>query len=925
MRLGATALTPVTGDGSIIAKNRVKLFDHYLCHRTRHFKKLHFTRAVHQTGQPLFRGGYSPTCTICALAMNQAVHPQHRFATHTEQVARTHDSEQTMSFTDGTPSGLTTIQTSIDPTARIGNYGNSDLGQFMSRPVRIHTFDWSIGSSFDFELDPWTLFFSDAQVLARLNNYALLRCTLKVKILLNSTPFHYGLGQMSYAPWEDYDQTSDGARTLTIVSQRPKVFLNPSTNEGAEMSLPFFHVENYIDVTTDVGFSEMGRCAFNSYGTLRHSNGGTGDISMTVMAWAEDVELCVPTTSGAMVAAQVLNAGFSAPTVVNQASEYQGNGVISTPATAVANAAGMLTSVPGIAPFAMATQLGASAIASIAKIFGFSRPAILEKTLFYKPKFCSSLAATDLPETVCKLTYDSKQEITIDPRTVGLVDKDEMSILSIAQRESFLATFDWDPTNSVDRLLFSSQVAPMLEPIVLGGTFFDPTAMSFASWPFKFWAGSIKFRFKFITSGFHHGRVRISYIPTGKAQNTNTAFNTVYTEVVDIGDNSDFSMTINWADPDVYKKVHWDMAGTHHVSGTTGQALEVDKVYDNGVITVRVLSALTAPSSNASIECNVFVSAGDDFELCEPVDDALEVMSYNSVSNQMAEGDDSTVTASDSIPVTEAGAYGQADTNHLFGHHSSVSDMKSQVFFGEKVVSFRTLLRRYNKYTSHMYGVASDHTTDTTFADRLNVPSYPIQRGFSLQSPHSTFAEHNVMYAHMTLLQYLAPAYVGYRGSLRSKFRDMSARVEHITASRGSRDSGTTRVPLMVPRVVGNVNGNPSTAAFSNESAGNALLSGGLAHPSKVQPILEVEWPFMSGKRFAFARGIHQSLGWTRDRSDENRKVIDVVYNSIADTAVNGVLEEFIAVGEDFTLFFFLNAPRRAIYIPPLPSATAGE
>lgn len=496
MKLGTTVPSPVSGYGRLIAKRQPAAVDHYMCHRTRHQKKLCSSRTVFSK-QPLFSGGYPPNRTTCALAMNQAVHTQYRFATNTtSQVARTHDSEQNMSFVDGTPSGLTTIASAMDPTASIGNYGNSDLAQFMARPVRIHAFDWSIGGSIDTELDPWTLFFSNPAVKARLNNYALMRCKLRVKILLNSTPFHYGLVQMSYNPWEGYDGTSDGARSLTIVSQRPKVFMNPSTNEGGEMVLPFFHLENYIDVTTDIGFSEMGRLHINSYDVLRHANAGTGDISMTVMAWAEDFELCVPTVSSAMI--------------VSQSGEYSGNGVISTPATAVANAAGLLKSIPGIAPFAMATELGASAIAGIAKIFGFSRPAILEKTLFYKPKFCSSLAATDMPETVSKLTVDSKQEITIDPRTVGLSDIDELSILSIAKRESYLTNFEWSPTHGVDRLLFTSQVAPMLEVKVAANSF-DPTALSFATWPFKYWSGSIKFRFKFVVSGFHHGRVRISY------------------------------------------------------------------------------------------------------------------------------------------------------------------------------------------------------------------------------------------------------------------------------------------------------------------------------------------------------------------------------------------------------------------------------
>jgi hypothetical protein len=144
------------------------------------------------------------------------------------------------------------------------------------------------------------------------------------------------------------------------------------------------------------------------------------------------------------------------------AKDEFGKGPISRTATAVAKAAGSLRSVPIIGPYMMPTEMIAKTTATIAAAFGYARPAIVEDIHMYTPRYLGDLASTARPDTVHSLSTEPKQSVTIDPRVVGVGSADEMTIESIACRESFVTTFPWADTATTDTQLFQIFVTPML-------------------------------------------------------------------------------------------------------------------------------------------------------------------------------------------------------------------------------------------------------------------------------------------------------------------------------------------------------------------------------------------------------------------------------------------------------------------------------
>jgi hypothetical protein len=224
---------------------------------------------------------------------------------------------------------------------------------------------------------------------------------------------------------------------------------------------------------------------------------------------------------------------------VPQAGDEYGKGIVSAPATAVARIASAFKNTPFIGKFATATEMGASAVSAIARLFGFTNVPVVSDAQPVKVLCFPNLSTVDVGYPTEKLTMDSKNELSIDPTVVGLSQDDELTISSIAMRESYLTTTTWATSNNVDDILFSSAVGPMLfdnDNATNAKLYMTPVCL--AAQMFNEWRGDIIFRFRFICSQYHKGRVRFSFDPSGYSgdnlTNDANSTNVVFTQIVDM-------------------------------------------------------------------------------------------------------------------------------------------------------------------------------------------------------------------------------------------------------------------------------------------------------------------------------------------------------------------------------------------------------
>lgn len=761
-----------------------------------------------------------------------------------------------------------------------------DLAKFLSRPVRIANFTWleadAVGTIRTFS--PWDLFFNDTRIKKKLDNFAFLQCDLKVKVMINASPFYYGSMIMNYLPLPNLTPStapSDAAfRYFIPISQRPHLWISPQHNEGGDMILPYFNFRNWLRLQNRQDFLDMGTLNFVNYTVLDSANGVSGaGVTVSVYAWAENVRISGPTLGLSM-----------------QSQDEYGEGVVSKPASAIANAASYLENVPIIGKFATVTRIGASAISSIASLFGFTNTPVISDTMPYRPSPYPPFASTDIGFPVEKLTADPKNELSIDPSLVGLDSKDELIISNLVGKESFLTQATWTTAIAADAILFTSVVTPSMFSV---STATNPALyMTPSCWVaqlFKAWRGDMIFRFKFICSQYHKGRVRISYDPAGTAAQNLTAdavsSTVVFTQIVDLNKDTDVEIRIPYQ-----QAISWLLTRTGELNtAVTPWSLAAspsyifDPGYHNGTIQVRVLNALTAPVATSSIRMQVFVRGAENLEFANPAEPPSYISPF-------------TVQSQD--------VYGEPQSSVVGAVRNPNSD-KYLVNWGESILSLRRLMRRTNLSSVWCQPVAI--TDDKYTVIRQRFTKWPPYYGYdpaglnSAKGLIATVTNFNYNFCQSTIYNWIAPAFVAQRGSMIWTFNvDSNHTVNSVKVIRTPQNTG-----VATNTITTFVGGTQSADARYFRLNTQAQASGSALTSQETQFGLSVLCPNYNPYRFQTTTPTNATNPSAVDASDQDNLVLEIsptTGNSPNDTQIMKIWK-YVSIGTDYNLHFFINVP----------------
>jgi len=850
-------------------------------------------------GTPLFRGVFSHKMSIYHIARNPVNDDEiiwiPNFTNNTEgfdnvtnnvSVASEIDRHQTVSFRDGAAQWISAIGNYFDNTRDVGMTDDVPLSAFFERPIKIATFQWdpAVLTKFYQTFNPWRLYFENSRIVNRINNYQLMRAKLKVKFVINGNSFYYGLLLADYAvrPAEDDVNiygTGSTLNTLMSATQRLHIYLDPTESQGGIMCLPFISELNNMNIPSGT-WSTQGDIHVRQMSALKHANGSVNPITISVYAWAEDVKLSIPTTQAAFgLVAQSGEFEF-------QSGEY-GSSPVSNIMSSVAEIAGKLVSVPSIAPFAKATQLIANGVGSTAKLFGFSRPLQIENNMIIKRTLLGPMTNCDRGDTATKLSVDSKQEVSIDPRIVGVSPTDELSIAYLASKESWFAQFPWTTIDAPNKLLFTCWVTPKVINRV--GDFHYTTSSAFACIPFRYWRGSIIYRFRIVASAYHRGRLLFVYAPNQQIGVGDTCVQ--YSKIVDLANERDFTMEIGWGNARGFLEVG-SIGQFAQIWSTT--AIGSSGVHMNGTLSVYTLNDLTTPSDsvNNDITVNVFMRCCDDFSVAVPTESIRTVTYLNDVAPQSGDLEfQSGEMEQESSPETNAPL--KEDIQECAAP-CLVMDNTYDVYFGEKITSMRTMLKRYMYFSSQVFGAFSGG------AATLEDFDFPVYRGVDTQGRHQTNTTAKANIVNTTLLNYLAPAFVGYRGSIRYKV--VAACPDNHSGGRLgiSRTNKAADYSLVLSGIRQN---NNNQFASDSISFRPTYFEGGEVTDLAVSPVLEVELPYYSNQRFTFTRRLKSFANTAYSRLGH---VIDI---SAPTTTGFTTIDKYVSVGEDFNLFLYQGQP----------------
>jgi len=811
---------------------------------------------------------------------------------------------QTTQFADGTPGSEYVVESTLGASTISGDAEELTLSQFFARPVLISSFEWTYDSAaFGIDINPWALYFSQPQVANRITNFARLRATLKIKILVTGNGFYYGRLMASYSPLPFTDELTLSRPVfeadMVEASQRPHIFIDPSTSEGGEMELPFFWPREALSIPGSE-WDQLGFLQFYDMAVLKHAGGSTAPVTVSVFAWSDNVELSIPTTKN--TSSLLPQSGTMKK---SGADDEYGKSIISKPASVLSNIAGRLVSAPVIGPYARATQIASGSIASLATLFGYSRPNSISNIPKNQLCYHMNYANTDAESLAYKLSLDIKQEVTVDTRVMGLAGHDEMSIKNIATRMTFLTNFDWLVNKQAGDVLFRSCVHPGMYNIIATEalTEYHLTAMANMQELFTFWRGTIKFRFQIVASAFHRGRLRITWDPLYAG--ASSPYNIAYNYVVDIAEERDFVIEVGWGSTA-------GMLRTYPISeqprpysfGTFSEPTDSpppgwNSAWSNGALRVDVLNPLTLPSDVvADISINVFVCAGDDIEFAAPTSSELRAFTpLRPQSGTEAISPDHNVQPEDNTPL-------KSDTVAVFATPPGDMERALQTYSGEVIVSLRTLLKRISMqsfYQAKAFNTVGMHRTSMT------LPTYPALPGYDPYATTTSAAGDLYTYTNLIPLQWVMLSFMGYRGSIRvAALRSGSNNGAHFLGrvdpdSGGFRNTGNTLATT------------PANLALNYTISTSKQCAGTAGNNPATGIVLEAEIPWQYNFRFLPCKRKDQ-LNPTPGPFQYHT----YDFYGLNSAAASGVSFGY-STGEDFQLGFYVGLPVMFLRVDPTP------
>jgi len=406
---------------------------------------------------------------------------------------------------------------------------------------------------------------------------------------------------------------------------------------------------------------------------------------------------------------------------------------------------------------------------------------------------------------------------------------------------------------------------------------------------FEYWRGDIIFRFYFIKSAYHRGRVIISFDPSGNSStnvlNTTATTTAVYTTVVDLEetDNVEFRVPYQQAlaylkcrSGDTFDPTNTPWLDTTFNSGAVGS-------YCNGYIAVRVLNELSAPVAVAPINVLTFVRGADNLEFANPLQPPKYCSYFIPQSQEVVEDIITYKTPSD-------------------------DPHRSRIYMGERVVSLRPYLRRYcNIGPIVMNGTAAggNITTYNYYFHKI-----PPAWGFDTAGEQTGTkivgtgnAPYN--YAMWTPLTWIANSFICYRGSVNWTFNLDAPNVSmaNVAASRWltAQNNGVSSLSSALTS---------NTPGFQYAVIGTSMVSGGTLTNQQTQSCVSLALPNITNYKFQSTNPSSYtsppSAGGAYDGSDTDVGVFSVQSSNLP---ANTLLHRYCGVGTDFNLHFFLNVP----------------
>jgi len=474
--------------------------------------------------------------------------------------------------------------------------------------------------------------------------------------------------------------------TLTEVTQLPRVEMDVNCDTEGSLVIPFLNVQGWSVVKVGSSYGDIGTVALMTYSPLVAPAGST-NCAYTLFAHYEKVEITMPTMPQSGRAYGKVRRNPGRPAEAEAASG--GLGPIQSAANKVGMVSKILSGIPLLASVAQPVSWASDIIGRAAGAFGWARPRNEGPTVYMSKQIMHRFTNVDAQDNSTKLALFDRNEVEDIPNFAG-GDVDELSLNYVAGISAFYTSFTWSTASAVGTQIWTESVTPRAftrNTSQAATVITHLTPIAFVASFFSLWRGTVRFTFKLVKTEFHSGRLLVAIVPydlgcVGAAPAVNLD-NTQYLHrtIIDVRNGNEFTVDVPYMAFAQYRATYGD-----------------DKY--SCIVQMLVLNPLVAPSGvSTSVNVLVEVSAADDFEWAGPAQPSGEpILQWTPQSGRI---------------VPQAGRKDCAITEETVGGaHDIHSLMPARAAIGERVLSFRSLLKRFNRVLT----VPDGQTTNQFFS-----------------------------------------------------------------------------------------------------------------------------------------------------------------------------------------------------------------
>lgn len=475
------------------------------------------------------------------------------------------------------------------------------VADFLAKPISVATGTFTTANVWGDNLytgDIYTLFQAQNLWVNKIQGFLSFRADVKIRVVVNATPFQAGLLRVSYFPCGDVisDEAKSHRYNRMTTSQLPGTYLNLHDN-AVEVTVPFMAPQSFLE--RDVaGSPSWGSLYIDVFEVLRTGTGPT-TVNFTVWMSLENVELSgqtVPQMSDGVVRRRVRRV------MPSDSESNDGRGPLTKILSSGATLASNISEIPLLSHIATPAFWALRAASAAAETLGWSKPLVTADA-------CRFVLGNGQNQQNCdggdlsmplSLSADNKLAVITDASPDNM---DEMSFKYIQSVWSYWFDFQWSSAFASGTLLSTPSLSPLqmqaggvlgivpittIPPCALGAQFF------------QYYRGGFDLKVTVVKTGFHTGTLAISYLP-GKTVVAAPAYNDtayLYRSIIDIQDAEEFTFRFPYILPQEY----------------------IDTNTQIGQLVIHVVNPLLAPATVAStVDVMVQVKGAPDLQYQAPI------------------------------------------------------------------------------------------------------------------------------------------------------------------------------------------------------------------------------------------------------------------------------------------------------------------